>query len=475
MFDTICKLIPFDRDYSARARTLDILRRVLDGTLYDVLPYEFHEERSAGGDYVPLRNRRPNVRYALSRVVVEDSVALLFSEAHFPTIDSPDRAVRSVLGDIVKETGLNRVMTEAAIRGSVGSVAVLMRLLHGRLFFNVVDTAYLTPVWDPEQPDTLKKVLERYKVAGTTLVENGYEIADLAEDYWFARQWDAQAETWFIPQQVSSDSEPQIDPERSVRHGLGFVPMVWIRNLPGPSSTGDTNDGACTFRAAVETQIEIDYQLSQAGRGLKYSSDPTLLIKEPASTDSEIVKGAGNALVVSEKGDARLLEIGGTASAAVLDYVRTLRELALESIHGNRSSADRLTAAQSGRALELMNQGLMWLADNLRVSYGEGALLTLARMVLRAAHIYPLQVSGRDVPPLDSRARVSLIWPSLVPPTAEDRQKDAQTLAALASAGQISRETAVKSIAATYDVEDVPAELARIAADLANSRTTGST
>ncbi len=474
MFETICKLIPYDRDYPARARKLDILRRVLDGTLYDVLPYEFHEERGGGGDYIPLRNRRPNVRYALSRVVVEDSVSLLFSEGHFPTIDSPDRVVRSVLGDIVKESNLNRVMTEAAVRGSVGSVAVLMRLLQGRLFFNVIDAAYLTPVWDPERPDTLKKVFERYKVGGTTLIENGYDIADPNEDYWFARQWDAQAEIWFLPEQVGSDSEPQVDSERSVQHGLGFVPMVWIRNLPGPSSTGDLNDGACTFRAAIETQIEIDYQLSQAGRGLKYSSDPTLLIKEPASTDSEIVKGAGNALVVSEKGDAKLLEIGGTAATAVLDYVRTLRELALESIHGNRSSADRLTAAQSGRALELMNQGLMWLADNLRVSYGEGALLALARMVLRAAQIYPLRVYDRNVPPLDPAARLSLIWPSLVPPTADDRQKDAQTLAALAAAGQISRETAVKSIAATYDVEDVPGELARIASDLTTSRTSGS-
>ena len=58
-----------------------------------------------------------------------------------------------------------------------------------------------------------------------------------------------------------------------------------------------------------------------------------------------MVKGAGNALVVSEKGDARLLEIGGTASAAVMEYVRTLREFALESVHGNRANADRPIAA----------------------------------------------------------------------------------------------------------------------------------
>jgi hypothetical protein len=36
MFETICDLIPRDNDYAPRTRTLGILRRVLDGTLYDV-------------------------------------------------------------------------------------------------------------------------------------------------------------------------------------------------------------------------------------------------------------------------------------------------------------------------------------------------------------------------------------------------------------------------------------------------------
>ena len=463
MFETICNLIPRDPSYPARARVLDILKRVLDGTIYDVLPYQFHEERGAGGEYIPLRNRRPSIRYALSRIVVEDSVALLFSEGHFPTIDCADRTIRAALADIAKETRLNQVMTEAAIRGSIGSVAILMRVLRGRIFFDVLDTTWLTPVWDPEAPDTLKTVTERYKVAGQFLAASGYSISDPEEDYWFSRSWDSGGETWYLPQPIGAKDPPEEeDTERSVRHGFGFVPIAWIRNLPGLSATGDPNDGACTFRSAIETQIEIDYQLSQAGRGLKYSSDPTLLIKEPASADTEIVKGAGNALVVSEKGDAKLLEIGGTASAAVIDYVRTLREFALESVHGNRASADRLNAAQSGRALELMNQGLIWLADNLRVSYGEGALLQLARMVLRASNAYRLRVFGQEIPALDPGARLTLKWPRWYPPTAEDRQRDAQTLATLAASGQISRETAVKSIADIYDIEDVPAELARI-------------
>jgi hypothetical protein len=313
-------------------------------------------------------------------------------------------------------------------------------------------------------------VKERYKVAGQLLADSGYAITDPAADYWFTRQWDANDETWYEPVQVGDPAEPEIDLPRSVRHGLGFVPLVWVRNLPGPAATGSSLDGACTFRPAVETSIEIDYQLSQAGRGLKYSSDPTLIIKEPAGSDGEIIKGGGNALVVSEKGDAKLLEIGGTASAAVIEYVRTLRELALESLHGSRANPDRLTAAQSGRALEMLNQGLIWLADNLRVSYGEGALVALMRMVLRAAQVYRLQILGDELYKPDPDIRLTLKWPRWYPLTAEDRLRDAQTLATLISNGTISRETALKAVADSYDLEDIAAELTRIATDRRNHR-----
>ena len=446
MFQTICDLIPSDGDLPARTRRLDLMRRVLDGTLYDVLPYEFHEERSASGEYIPLRRRRPSVRYALARVVVEDSVALLFSEGHFPSVSSPDEGVRGLLAGVLRESRVNQVMVEAAIRGSIGSSAILMRILRGRVFLSVLDTVWMTPQWDPEAPDTLIAVVERYKVPGAELAAAGYAVTDASAVYWFQRRWDAEGEIWFWPQAMGASGEAAVDEGRSVRHGLGFVPIVWIKNLPG----GVEPDGACTFRAAVESSIEIDYQLSQAGRGLKYSSDPTLLIKEPAGLDGEMVRGAGNALVVSEKGDARLLEIGGTASAAVLEYVRLLRELALEGVHGNRSDASRLGAATSGRALELMNQGLIWLADNLRVSYGEGGLLPLCRMILRAAGRYPLVVGGVAVGAVDAEAALKLVWPAWYPASSEDRARDAATLLDLAHAGKLSDGTVTRWLEAEW-------------------------
>lgn len=472
MFKTLSDKVPRDRDYPGRQWRLDLLGRMLDGSIYDVLPHSFHEEKSEAGEYIPLRERRPSVRYGLCRAVVNDSVSLLFSEGHFPAVDCEDEAVRTALADHIKESRLNEIMLEAATRGAVGSVALLMRVLKGRVFWNVMETPFLTPFWNPEAPDELLRVREQYKVRGAALAAKGYRVREPAQDYWFAREWDANAETWFMPWPVrggnegrDGDEPPGIidrSPGRTIEHRLGFVPVVWIRNLPG----GDETDGACTFpREAIEDQIEIDYQLSQAGRGLKYSADPLLLIKEPAAPDGAMVRGGGNALVVGSEGDAKLLEINGTAAEAVIAYVKAVRELALESAHGNRADASKLSAAQSGRSMELMNQGLIWLADKLRITYGEGGLLSMLRLVAKASGRMPLTIRGRKVERLDETAPIALKWPNWYPPTADDRQKDAITLRTLRDAGAMSRETAVKTIADTYDIEDVPAELARIGAD----------
>ena len=456
MYDTLCELVPYDTDYPSRVRKLDILNRVLDGTIYDILPYHFHEERGASGEYIPLRQRRPSVRYPLCRTVVEDSISLLFSEGHFPAVNSPDLDAKNALSTIFKEIRLNQIMIEAAIRGSVGSVALLLRVLQGRIFVDVLDTMYLTPTWSLGAPDRLSRVVEQYKVSGSVLMDNGYDIDDLDATYWFTRQWDSESETWFLPRATTSDGPDVIDPARTITHRLGRVPIIWIKNLPGRSVTGDPAEGACTFVAAVHSQVEIDYQLSQVGRGLKYSSDPTLLLKDPALTDGEFVKSAGNALVVSEKGDARLLEIGGTASAAVIEYVRTLREFAIESIHGNRASPEKLMAAQSGRALELLNQGLISLADNLRTSYGDGGILELARLILAASQVYRITVFGKDLAPLDSGAYLSLTWPRWYPTTADDRQKDVQSLTSLTSAGLMSQDVASHFVSEAYGVHTAP-------------------
>lgn len=466
-----------DKDYPQRQHDLDALNRVLEGRLYAHLPHPFNREKTDGDEYIPIRERRPSVRYNLCRVVVDDSVALLFGDGHFPAIECDDEGTRDALAGLVKDTGLPAVMVDAATRGSLGSVVVMLRVLKARLFWAVMPTMFLTPEYEADAPDTLKQVREQYKVRGQVLRDAGYTIPEdgLAADWWFRRDFTQTQEIWYLPV-LTTDRDAQFtaDDAKTTTHGLGFVPMVWVRNLPGSSGV----DGVCTFPTeAIDTQVEIDYQLSQAGRGLKYSSDPTLLIKEPAmDNDGQIIKGGGNALVVSANGDARLLEISGTASAAVIEYVRALREMALETAHGNRSSADKISAAQSGRAMELMNQSLIWLASKLRTSYGDEALLSLIRLVFKAAAKYELVLkNGTKVGALKDGA-LSLRWPHWYAPTYTDKQTEATTLNTLTGGRQmLSQETAVKSIASSYDIADPADELRNIEKDgpMPNSKPPG--
>jgi hypothetical protein len=468
MLKTLKATFPRDPDLPDRTAELVWLTHVLRGRLYDNLTHAFHTEKNEAGEYVPLRDRRPSVRYKLCSLVVDDSVSLLFSESHFPEIEHEDKETKEFLARLCKELALNMVMIDAATRGSVGSVALFLRVIEQRVFLEALDTAYLTPTWRPTAPDTLAGVTERYKVKGRVLKAMGYLADKDEEDYWFQRDWTEAQEIIYYPLSVAdakAGMQPQVDPGRVTTHSLGFVPLVWVKNLPG----GDEIDGLPTFpNEAIETGIEIDYQLSQAGRGLKYSSDPTLLVKEPANGESgKMVKGGGNAIVVGKDGDAKMLEINGTAAEAVLAYVDKLRTLALESMHGNRSDADKLSAAQSGRALELMHQALIWLADRLRISYGEGALLSLLNMIVQASEkLGGLRFKDGTKFVLKADKPLSLRWPAWFTPTTQDMLQTAQTLNTLVKGGLMSRETAVKVLAAQYDIEDTKAELALIQAEM---------
>ncbi len=472
-FRALKKTFQQDRELPPRAHDLSSLRRVIQGTQYDQIAQEFHEETTNNGQtYVPIRQRRPSVRYPLCRLLVEDSISMLFSGDHLPTVTCSDEPTQTALLQIAKDCNLSQALIEAAMIGSVGSVVLFLRVLRNIVYVEALKTEYLTPTWNPEAPDELVSVREKRKTRGKDLLDAGYDIADedVASMFWFEREWTAMSDTWFVPKLVDSRGEKAqgadvIDKARTTQHDLGFVPMVWIKNLPG----GDQNDGLPTFTPEmVDVQIEIEYLLSQGGRGLKYSADPLLLIKEPAGTDSgDIVRSASNALIVDKDGDAKLVEISGSAATAIMEWVRFLRELALEGAHGNRASAEKLSAAQSGKAMELMNQALIWLTDKLRVTYGEIGLLNLYGLIVKASHkIKLLNRDGSKIAPMSLIDPLGLRWPDWYAPTSKDRQEVATTLRILVDAGIMSREKAVETIASLYDIEDTKAELLLIEAEM---------
>lgn len=452
-----------------RCAELLALRRVLDGTQYDDLPNPFSREKSGAGEYIPLSKRRPSVRSNLCSAVVDESTSLLFGDTHWPTIKADHSDTADALACFVRESDLPALMLDAARRGSIGSVALLVEAVERALRVSVLDTAYLTPTWDDATRE-LTRVVERYMLTGQQLAEAGFEIPpdSMQVKFWWRREWDDQAVAVYVPQPVTEDApEPVIDATHSVTHGLGFVPIVWIRNLAPASQVGEP-DGPCTFGRAIDTVIEADYLLSQGSRALKYMSDPVLVLKsggEPGGAAHQ--GGSASALNLPPEGDAKLLEINGAASGALLEMYRELRALVLEQLHGNRAHADKLSAAQSGRAMEMMCQSLIWLADRLRQSYGDGGLLPLLKMACRFSSVLTdgVRIGGTDRRSLDP-AGLDLHWPDWFPPTTPELLTLAQGLVTAVDGNILSNETAVQIYAARAGVPDGAEEWQRVSAQI---------
>lgn len=218
MFKTLLAKLPRDTDYPQRQFRIDALTQVLRGGIYDHLPHDFHTEYTGLQEYIPLRERRPCVRSGtgICKTVVDNSVSLLFAEGQFPQIDCEDEHTRNALKALMKETRLNEVMIEAATVGAVGSVAILLRILNGRVFFSVMNTQFLTPVWQADAPDTLECVIKQYKVKGRVLQNKGYAVDEPEADYWFRREWTAEQEIWMRPWKVHDDTaRPALDEQRT--------------------------------------------------------------------------------------------------------------------------------------------------------------------------------------------------------------------------------------------------------------------
>lgn len=465
------KTYPQDQDLPARANRLTALMRVRDCTQYDDIPNPFSSEYNGAGEYIPLDKRRPSVRTNMCATVVDESASLVFGEMHWPALTAEDDAVPGVMAALDRECALPAVMIEAVMSGSVGSSALLVETVDRKPCVSMRDTRYLTPSWDAG--GELVEMMECYKVKGADLAAQGWPISgdDQAAVFWWCRKWDHMECQVYVPRLVSEGMPNRIDASRSTSHGLGFVPWIWMANMAPPG----TVDGPCTFERAIDTVIECDYLLSQSGRGLKYSSDPKLVIKagqaDPAGAEGDggTTGGSASALILPMDGDAKMLEINGDASGAMLAQYKELRAIVMEQIHGNRASADKISAAQSGRAMEMMCQSLVWLADRLRLSYGEYGLLALYRMVCRFSCALEggIRIGSEDYAGLDATG-LALQWPPYFPSTDPELLQLAQGLATAVASGFMSNETACSIYAAKVGTASPQEEWNRVLDELSD-------
>jgi hypothetical protein len=364
-------------------------------------------------------------------------------------------------------------MLDAARAGSVGSICISIKVLEGKFYFESLETRNLTPVFKKMRPDTLEKVVEKVKSDGSTLVCLGYKIKkdDLNKFFWSKREWTETEEIIYEPYLCEKESEegfsPRIDKERSSEHGFGFVPLVWIKNLPSSNQI----DGSSTYESIIDISVEIDYQLSQLGRSIKYNGDPTLVIKNPVNLeDSQIMKGVSVLNVDGDNGDAFYAETSGKFADPGMAFVRQLREYALEVARGNRTNPDKMNSVQSGKALQMLNATLISLVSEMRITYGEDGLLEVYKMVLDICKT-DTHIDYGDTKPDDGeecKDKLTLDWPEWYPQSAQEKLQEAQTLIAYKDGNILTTKTALESIADEYNVLDIEDELKTIESEKDN-------
>lgn len=425
-----------------RWKKFDIYDRLLDGTFYDHLPFAFYDEVDPGRtkELVKLEDRRPSAQYRLPRMVARWSARKLFAGRHAPRIRHKDKKVKKAIEGLMGKIQFSRHMMEVVVRGSVGSAAATFRLDKDKT------TAQIT-VWrardcEPQFDDMGQLIVlrVRYITTGAALDAEGITGTWTAdENYWFVRDYMPQREVTYVPvkkddwnpaEGFKDKGENFVElKDETFEHGLGFVPGHWFINLSG----GEGCDGACTWEDAIPNSIDLDYQLSQTGRGVRYNCAPQLVVKGDVVSngpENALTRGPQYALFLAPDqkdqdgnviggAEANLLEMTGTGVKSALDYINALRNLALEQISASRKDTEKVKGELSGRAMEYMDEDSHDLVMELRSQYGEHGALPFLKKIMAALE------------PTFDTSTVSLQWPRVYQPTPTDIQA---IIAALAQA-----------------------------------------
>jgi hypothetical protein len=148
----------------------------------------------------------------------------------------------------------------------------------------------------------------------------------------------------------------------------------------------------------------------------------------------KVVKDPANAVDLQGKdSDAKLLETTGKGVETGREFIKAIREYALEVVGGMRSDSDHAGGGpQSGRALELLHQALVWLIERCRLAYGNRGYLPLMKLMLIGIKRGAIVIPGVDVANVDVNAPMHNVWPHWWKPRGQDLAQQASALQTLA-------------------------------------------
>lgn len=434
----------------------------------------------AGGQMadLPVNFRKPTAPYFIVRAIVNRFTGLLFSSKRNPAIQcSDDPQTEDWLQGFAKDSRLWSQMSLArTYGGAMRAVGVGFRFVRGRPVVEVHDPRWCEVAYVDRNTGELRRFEKRY--AYEEEVEDPVTRQTTRGWFWYRRVIDRNRDSTWQGVAAEEGLEPEWHkiPHHEHVHGFGFVPVVWIQNMPSEEGT----DGWSDVEGVHDLQEAIDALQAQAHKGTLNNCDPTPIISSDTEDEfgdgmGALRKGSNNGLQVEKGGEVNYLEMSGGGIEAAGNLIERYRDQAQE-VSRCVLAANFDGPARTEQEVEQNYSSMLEAADMLREQYGDG-VRKLLEMALRAARMMqtPRAVGGENVtvirqvvritPSVDNGERrervlgdgevVELQWPEYRQHSLDDTGKAVGAAAQAKQAGLIDQETAVKFIAPYFHIKDV--------------------
>lgn len=285
--------------------------------------------RDTGNEYITLERRRPAAPYRLAKKIVDSYTGLIIGEA--PTYISTDPATQDCATELARCSQLHARQNQArTLGGSCGSVGLSWTFVNGMPRVRVHAGKYIHVLdWDDPEIYTVRHVTELYQTVMRAFDPKTKKYVDKL--HWIRRDWTPTADIVFEAKPTDS-KDPRWVPieDQCVVHNDGYAHFVWILNTP--QTEPGVYDGEPDYDGQYDQLDTLDIVNTVTVYGGIKNLDPTLVMNLDRETGGgEVVKGSTHALDVGLTGNAKYLELSGSATAAGIALTAEQRRQILET------------------------------------------------------------------------------------------------------------------------------------------------
>jgi hypothetical protein len=413
------------------------------------------------GTYIPVRERKPRIQVAFAKMLCQRITSKLIGQKTFPALkveEDPETELFTKL--VLKASGFRSHLLEPMRRClASGSCFVRFYFVNGIIKIEHFLSKFCYPVFD--DAGHLESITIKY------VFEDPEDLDDKEKPRkkWYKLELSGTSDIEYDnPLYVESGGEPVFQEAKRVDHNLGFVQGEWLRT----SEDKHSPDGYSLNEDILDFIDELNYSLSQSSTAVSYNQDPQLALSGMDVDDIEkLVRSSAKAWNMGRDGKAQFLETNLTG-VETAERLRDKIRLGIQDIARivMMDPEKMMAQAQSGKAMEILHGPMVELIDELRPMVEKYIIALLVKIIITYLILMSQGVeTGLEVPPGWSPKSFNLtaVWPPIFPMTMSDLKEKLGVAVQATSASLISRETATRWLAKDFDIEDIEAELAKIA------------